>query len=484
MADAKTPITVAYGDGIGPEIMRAVLDILIAAGAQLEIERIDVGEKLYERGFSAGIEPAAWDSLERTGVLLKAPITTPEGGGVKSLNVTIRKTLGLFANVRPARSYHPYIRTNHPETDLVVVRENEEDLYTGIEHRHTQEVVQCLKLYSRSGCERIVRYAFEYARQRPRKKLTCMTKDNIMKMTDGLFHRVFEEVGEQYPDVEREHLIPDIGMALAAASPERFDVIVTPNLYGDFLSDITAQVCGSVGVGGSANVGEKAAMFEAIHGSAPDIAGKGVANPSGLLLAAVKMLEHIGQSEVADKVQRAWLKTIEDGVHTGDVFKEDVSRRRVGTAEFAAAVTERLGREPERLPVSRYPSVDMGKTLVHRAPRAVKKLVGVDVFLEVDWNDLEPYELAAGLLEAPLWPLRLETIASRGLKIWPDGAPQTMQTDHCRCRFVPAERGRAITHYDVVSLLSRLADRGLDFIQTAHLYEFDGERGYSLAQGQ
>ena len=484
MADRKTPITVAYGDGIGPEIMRAVLEILLEAGAQLEIERIDVGEKLYERGFSAGIEPAAWDSLNRTGVFLKAPITTPEGGGVKSLNVTIRKTLGLFANVRPARSYHPYIRTNYPETDLVVVRENEEDLYTGIEHRQTDEVVQCLKLYSRPGCERIVRYAFEYSRQRPRKKLTCMTKDNIMKMTDGLFHRVFEQVGEEYPDVEQEHLIPDIGMALAAASPERFDVIVTPNLYGDFISDITAQVCGSVGVGGSMNVGEKAAMFEAIHGSAPDIAGKGIANPSGLLLAAVKMLEHIGQSEVADKVQKAWLKTIEEGIHTGDIFKGETSERRVGTQEFAASVVERLGQQPEKLPVSHYPSVEMTKTLVHRGPRAVKKLVGVDVFLHVEWDAFEPYELAAGLLEAPLWPLRLETIASRGLKIWPDGAPQTMETDHCRCRFVAAEPGGSITHHDVVALLARLADRGFDFIQTAHLYEFDGERGYSLAQGE
>ncbi|MCB1019824.1 MAG: NADP-dependent isocitrate dehydrogenase, partial [Acidobacteria bacterium] len=448
------------------------------------IERIEVGEKLYEQGHSSGIEASAWKSLERTGVLLKAPITTPEGGGVKSLNVTIRKTLGLFANVRPARSYAPFIRTHYPETDLVVVRENEEDLYTGIEYRQTDEVVQGLKLFSRTGCERIVRYAFEYARQRPRKKLTCMTKDNIMKMTDGLFHKVFEEVGQEYPDVEQQHLIPDIGMALAAASPERFDVIVTPNLYGDFISDITAQVCGSVGVGGSANIGAKAAMFEAIHGSAPDIAGKGIANPSGLLLAAVAMLDHIGQGEVGDKVQKAWLRTIEEGIHTGDIYKPETSKRRVGTEEFAASVIERIGQEPQQLPVSHYASVDMTKTRPHARPKSTKKLVGVDVFLHISWDDLEPYELAAGLLEAPLWPLRLDTIASRGLKIWPDGAPQTMQADHCRCRFVAAESGRAVTHHDVVALLARLADRGFDFIQTQHLYDFDGRRGYSLAQGQ
>jgi isocitrate dehydrogenase len=209
-----------------------------------------------------------------------------------------------------------------------------------------------------------------------------------------------------------------------------------------------------------------------------------VANPSGLLLAAVKMLEHIGQGEIADTVQKAWLKTIEDGVHTGDVYQPETSRRRVGTQEFAASVIERLGQGPESLSVSHYPSVDMAKTRPHRRPRARKKLVGVDVFLHVCWEELDPYNFAVGLLESPLWPLRLETIASRGLKIWPDGAPQTMLTDHCRCRFAAAEPGHALTHFDVVALLGRLADHGFDFIQTEHLYEFDGERGYSLAQGE
>jgi isocitrate dehydrogenase len=225
-------------------------------------------------------------------------------------------------------------------------------------------------------------------------------------------------------------------------------------------------------------------MFEAIHGSAPDIAGRGVANPSGLLLAAIGMLEHIGQGDIADKVQKAWLRTIEDGIHTGDVYRADTSKRRVGTQEFAASVMERLGQDPETLPISHYPSVDMRRTRPHRQPKAVKKLVGVDVFLHVEWNELDPGELAAGLLEAPLRPLRLEAIASRGLIIWPDGAPQTIETDHCRCRFIVAEPGSALTHSDVVTLLARLADCGLDFIQTEHLYEFDGERGYSLPQGQ
>lgn len=484
MATAPTPITVAHGDGIGPEIMAATLEILQAGGAALDIETIDIGAKLYEAGHSSGIGPDAWESLRRTGVLLKAPITTPQGEGVKSLNVTIRKTLGLFANVRPSRAYPPFIRTNHPELDLVIVRENEEDLYTGIEHRQTDEVVQCLKLLSRPGCERIVRYAFEYAAQRPRRKLTCMTKDNIMKMSDGLFHRVFDEVAAEYPQVETDHLIVDIGMARVADSPERFDVIVTSNLYGDILSDIAAQITGSVGVGGSANIGLHSAMFEAIHGSAPDIAGLGVANPSGLLLGAVKMLEHIGQSEAADRIHRAWLKTIEDGIHTGDLFRPQTSKQRVGTAEFAQAVVERMGESPTQLKVSHYPSVDMTKARVSPRKPYRKALVGVDVFLHVRWDEGAPADLAHRLLEAPLSPLRLDSISSRGLRIWPEGAPQTVETDHCCCRFVTNRPGARLTHQDIVVLLARLADRGLDFIKTEHLYEFDGERGYSLPQGQ
>ena len=275
----KTPITVAHGDGIGPEIMGATLQILEAAGAALEIETIEIGEKVYLRGNTAGIDPSSWDSLLRTKVFLKAPITTPQGGGFKSLNVTTRKTLGLYANVRPCVSYHPFIETKHPNMDLVIVRENEEDLYAGIEYRLTPEVMSCIKLISRPGSEKIVRYAFEYARLHNRRKVTCFMKDNIMKMTDGLFHKVFDEIGPQYPEIEKEVWIVDIGAAKMADTPEAFDVIVMPNLYGDILSDVAAQIAGSVGLAGSANIGEKCAMFEAIHGSAPRRAGKNLANP-------------------------------------------------------------------------------------------------------------------------------------------------------------------------------------------------------------
>src|SRR5277367_6761103 len=333
----KIPITVAHGDGIGPEIMGASLDIIQAAGAELAIETIEIGEKVYLRGNSAGIDPEAWESLRRTKVFFKAPITTPQGGGFKSLNVTARKRLGLYANVRPCVSYHPFVETKHPKMDVVLVRENEEDLYAGIEYQLSPDVMEGIKLISRPGCEKIVRYAFEYARVSGRKKVTCFTKDNIMKMTDGLFHKVFDEIAAQYPDIPNEHWIVDIGAAKMADTPEAFDVIVMPNLYGDILSDVAAQIAGSVGIAGSANIGMKGAMFEAIHGSAPRRANQNLANPSGLLMGAVLMLVHIQQPEIATRVHNAWLRTIEDGIHTYDIFTEGASREKVGTKEFAGA---------------------------------------------------------------------------------------------------------------------------------------------------
>lgn len=475
-----TPITVARGDGIGPEIMEATLKILDAAQARLSIEEIEIGEKAYLAGHSAGIAPEAWESLRRTRVFLKAPITTPQGGGFKSLNVTVRKTLGLYANVRPCVAYAPFVATRHPGMDVVIVRENEEDLYAGIEHRQTQEVVQCLKLITLPGTEKIVRFAFEYARRNARKKVTCFTKDNIMKMTDGLFHKVFEEVAKEYPDLESEHWIVDIGAAKLADSPEAFDVVVLPNLYGDILSDVAAQIAGSVGLAGSANVGEHGAMFEAIHGSAPRRAGQDVANPSGLLLGAVMMLVHIGQHDVAERVHNAWLKTLEDGIHTYDIFDPQTSREKVGTQAFAAAVIARLGQEPSQLKPVRYRAREpfQGITLKSR-PREEKKTIGVDVFLNAP--EAKPDELALKLQEHATPPLRLHLITNRGVKVWPEGLPETFCTDHWRCRFLA---NQPIRHQDIVTLLARLAEGGFDFIKTENLCTFDGQAGYSKGQGE
>src|ERR1043165_14567 len=391
----KTPITVAHGDGIGPEIMTATLQILEAAGAALEIETIEIGEKVYLRGNSAGIEPSAWESIQRTHVFLKAPITTPQGGGFKSLNVTTRKMFGLYANIRPCVAYHPYVDTKHPGMDVVIVRENEEDLYAGIEHRQTDQVMQCLKLISRSGCERIVRYAFEYARRNNRKKVTCFTKDNIMKMTDGLFHKVFDEIAAEYSDIVNEHWIVDIGAAKLADTPNAFDVVVMPNLYGDILSDVAAQIAGSVGLAGSSNIGEHGAMFEAIHGSAPRRAGQNLANPSGLLLGAVMMLVHVGLTEHAERVHNAWLRTIEDGIHTYDIYDEKVSKQKVGTKEFAEAVVARLGQTTQILKARKYSKGDESHASVTSKQAPQKELVGVDVFL--DWTSGSANDLGSAV---------------------------------------------------------------------------------------
>jgi isocitrate dehydrogenase len=463
--------------------MTATLRILEAAGAQLEPHVIEIGERVYARGHTAGIEPSAWESLRSTKVFLKAPITTPQGGGFKSLNVTIRKGLGLYANVRPCRSFSPFVATKHPVMDVVIVRENEEDLYAGIEHRQTDEVYQCLKLISRPGTEKLVRYAFEYAKANGRRKVTCFTKDNIMKLTDGLFHKVFEEVAADYPDLESEHWIVDIGAAKLADTPEAFDVVVLPNLYGDILSDVAAQIAGSVGLAGSANIGEHGAMFEAIHGSAPRRAGQDVANPSGLLLGGVMMLVHIGQGEVAERVHNAWLRTLEDGVHTYDIFEEGVSCERVGTSAFADAVIARLGTLPERLtPVSYTASKPLTLPALTPQLEAEKRLVGVDVFVAWREGERNPAALAERL-QAAGSELPLAMITNRGVKVWPEGLPETFCTDHWRCRFLAPEGG-SVTHHGVVDLLGRLAAQGLDFIKTEHLYTFDGEPGYSLGQGQ
>ncbi len=476
------PIVVAPGDGIGPEIMGATLSILEAAGASLDLKPIRVGEAVYHAGHSSGIAPEAWDDIRERKIILKGPITTPQGGGVKSLNVTLRKTLGLFANVRPCIAYDPYIPVRHPHLDVVIVRENEEDLYAGIEHRQTDEVVQCLKLITRPGSEKIVRFAFEYARRRNRKKITCFVKDNIMKLTDGLFRSVFEEVAAEYPDLKADSMIVDIGMARLANAPELFDVVVLPNLYGDIVSDIAAEISGSVGLAPSANIGGKYAMFEAIHGSAPDIAGQDVANPSGLLLSAVKMLAHLGQGDVAERIHNAWMVTIEDGVHTADLHRSGTSQRKVGTRGFAEAVVERLGEKPTHLRVISYASETMPSIEPARRPRAEKALVGVDVFVHDGDSDAE--ELAGQLQEAETEALRLVMITNRGVKVWPDGFPDTFHTDHWRCRFQPEASGASVSHADVVTLLSRLGEKGIDFIKTEHLCTFDGQPGFSLGQGQ
>lgn len=473
-------ITIAKGDGIGPEIMEAVLKILKASGAPIAYDEIEIGEKVYLAGNTSGISNESWEVIRKNKVLLKAPITTPQGGGYKSLNVTMRKALGLFANIRPCVSLHPFVKTNFPNLDIVIVRENEEDLYAGIEHQQTDEVVQCLKLISRPGCEKIIRYAFEYAKNYNRKKVTCFTKDNIMKQSDGLFHQVFREIALEYPEIESNHMIIDIGTAYLASKPEKFDVIVTSNLYGDIISDVAAEIAGSVGMGGSVNIGNTCAMFEAIHGSAPDITGKNIANPSGLLQAAIAMLYHLGMSDIAAMIQNAWLKTIEEGVHTPDIYDEAHSSRLVDTTDFTEAIILNFNKKPNSLKSATTPLNSLITIPDYkRKEPAHKELKGVDLF--VHWTGYKADELALIMQRLNTENLALSMITNRGVKVWPHGFEETFCTDHWRCRFVS---NTTIDKQMLITLLSNAFNNAIDVIKTENLYEFEGKAAYSMGQGQ
>lgn len=482
MTTHRTPIAVAAGDGIGPEIMAATLHVLQEAGAALDIHEVEIGEKVYLRGIPTGIEPSTWDIIRHSKAFLKAPITTPQGGGFKSLNVTVRTSLGLYANIRPCVAYYPFVETKHPGMNVVIIRENEEDLYMGVEYRCTPETIEALKIMTRGGCERIVRYAFEYAQMHQRKKVTCFTKDNILKFSDGLFHKVFDEIGAEYPQLEKEHWIVDIGAAKLADTPTAFDVIVMPNLYGDILSDVAAQIAGSVGLAGSANIGTSGAMFEAIHGSAPRRAGQNVANPSGLLLAAVQMLVHIEQPDVASRMHNAWLKTLEDGIHTYDIFKEKISKEKVGTKEFAQAVIARLGQVPIQLPAVHYTQT---KHISHKANKQAaavqQELVGVDVFIQ--WTETAE-ELAARLNALNTPHMKLKLIGNRGVRVWPDKIPETVCTDNWRCRFIREDKAQALSPQSMIDLLQAVTKDELKITQVQSLFLFDGQRGFTVMQDE
>jgi isocitrate dehydrogenase len=490
-------ITVAYGDGIGPEIMDATLQILREAGAKIELNIIEVGKNIYEKGFNSGLMPSAFENLNSTKVLLKAPITTPQGGGYKSLNVTLRKKLGLFANVRPVSSFHPFIATKFPKMDVVIIRENEEDLYAGIEYRQTDQTFECLKLVTREGCEKIIRYAFEYAVANNRKKVSCFSKDNIMKMTDGIFHKTFDEIAKEYPQIQNDHYIIDIGTARLAAKPEIFDVIVTMNLYGDIISDVAAEISGSVGLAGSANIGKEYAMFEAIHGSAPDIADQNIANPTGLINAAVMMLIHIGQNDVASKIRNALYKTIEDGIHTADIFNPSSSKKKVGTKEFGEAVIANLGKKPQQLP-----ELSIKESKSHKAaevekskPQAQKSLIGFDVF--IDWQK-DFSDLLDQLKSMESEKLEVKMISAKGLLLWPL-TDSHMMPDYKKgltvLRFVGKgitgkssneiiDPTKSISHQDIIEMLSKLQVKAFDFVKYEGLYLFDNKPGYTSGQGE
>lgn len=459
-------IAVARGDGIGPEIMEATLSILDAAGAPLQYEFVEIGEKSYMKGVKTGIPTESWDVIRNARAFLKAPLTTPQGGGYSSVNVALRSRMGLYANVRHCVAYSPYVPTKHPGMDVVIVRENQEDLYTGDEYRLSGETRVALKMTSQSCSEKIIRYAFEYALAHGRKKVTCFTKDNILKQTDGLFHQIFREIALEYPTLEHEHWIVDIGAAKLADRPNDFDVIVLQNLYGDILSDVAAQIAGSVGIAASSNIGAQSAMFEAIHGSAPRRAGQDVANPSGLILSAVEMLSYLGEVEGAQRMHAAWLKTIEDGIHTYDIYREGVSRVKVGTAGFARAVIARLGQQPSQLQVrSQNRSKVVEAAMRKSSARIDLNMVGVDLFLSS-----EHLEIAHFLDRMQTGALELKRIKNQGSFVWPQTANSMMVTgDIFICRF---QSHTSSCSWDmIVPLIQHLCSLGANIVHVQPLYE-------------
>ncbi|NNE67383.1 MAG: isocitrate dehydrogenase (NAD(+)) [Pyrinomonadaceae bacterium] len=332
----KHTITLIPGDGIGPEITSAAVRAIEATGVEIEWETQFGGAQALEK-FGSTLPDELIDSIKRNKVALKGPMTTPVGKGFTSVNVGLRKALDLYANVRPIKAL-PNVECRYPELDLVVMRENTESLYAGLEHVVVPGVVESLKIITEKASTRIARYAFEFAVREGRKKATAMHKANIMKLSDGLFLDCFYKVAEDFPEIEADDKIIDNACMQLVMRPEQFDVIVMENLYGDIVSDLCAGLIGGLGLAPGANIGEEAATFEAVHGSAPDIAGQGIANPTAIMLSGVMMLRHLGEMDAADRMTKA----MHDVFREGNIRTPDLGGK-ASTAEFATAVIEKIG---------------------------------------------------------------------------------------------------------------------------------------------
>ncbi len=482
-SQAKRRVTLIEGDGIGPEVVGAAVRVLEAVGAGIEWERCEAGAEVFRRGDSTGVPQETVESIQRTGVALKGPLETPVGFGENSANVTLRKMFELYANIRPVREL-PGVPTpfSGRGIDLVVVRENVEDLYAGIEHMQTPGVAQCLKLMSRKGCEKIVRAAFELARAEGRRSVHCATKANIMKMTEGLLKRTFESVATEYPDIKAEHIIVDNCAHMLVRHPEKFEVIVTSNMNGDILSDLTSGLVGGLGFAPSANFGNDAVMFEAVHGSAPTIAGKNIANPTAMILSAAMMLRHLGQFAAGATVENSVLYTLQQGENrTADVEGERVA---TGTREFADAVIENLGHIPKGVMMRdhfplKLPKVTKAAVLVRPATR---RDAGMDVFIEWDGTPDALGKRLESVVEGA--PFRLKMCSNRGARVYPlDGRVPPDCVDHYRCRFMLRDDSASISQAQAMDLLARVSkDHRWNHVEW--LQEFDGARAYSMAQGE
>ncbi len=499
MSTHPVPITVARGDGIGPEIMDATLALFEAAGALSHIDfvPIEMGARMFLAGNTRGMSDDAIRAVESCGILFKGPMETPKGTGGKSINVTARKLWSAFANLRRFQSL-PGVETVFSRAgipvDFFIVRENLEDTYGGIEHRVSNDVTQCKRLITAPGSDQVHRFAFQTARRLGIDTVHCGHKANIMKMTDGLFLDRFRKVAQEFPEIKTADVIIDALCMNLVLKPHAYKMIVLPNLQGDIVSDLAAGLVGGLGFAPSANIGNNISIFEAVHGTAPDIVGKGIANPTALILSGLMMLRHIGLFKHADTIENALLRSLEDGVHTGDFGKGPNTSLR--TDDYVKQIIKRLGQSPQSIP-ARHSSGDSGgdtitfkplprpttQTVLHTFTQLQKHVCGADIYIDEPIAVLELAEILTRLCADS--PFRLTLISNRGTQVWPTGSVFTECTDYYRARFelkAGTEPGR-FGQGPVIALLDRIAER---FAVSCFelLRTFDGVPGYSLAQGQ
>ena len=479
----KYTVSLIPGDGIGPEVVAATLRLIEATGVKIHWEEVSAGASVFRKGIATGVPNETVDSIRRTGLALKGPLETPVGFGEKSANVTLRKLFETYGNIRPIREIEgvptPYTGRG---VNLTIVRENVEDLYAGIEHMQTAEVAQCLKLISRKGCEKIVRLAFEVARAEGRKTVHCATKANIMKFTEGLLKRVFEEIAPEYPEIDSQHIIVDNCAHQLVKKPEQFGVIVTTNMNGDILSDLSSALVGGLGFAPSANIGSNTAIFEAVHGSAPKYAGKNVINPTAMMLSGVMLLRHLGELGAADLMEDAidvtWAET---GAKTRDVVGDLHS---VGTTEYTEAVLRNFGKRPTKIIRPQYREVRLPKFTPQtgRVEIRERKVVGVDVFAE---SHLNPEEIGTKLrASTETSAFRLKMLSNRGTQVFPKTGGTTDTVDHYRCRFMWKTPAEELSAGDLDALLACFAQAGVRWMHIEKLQEFNGAAGYTKAQGE
>jgi len=478
---SRPTVTLIPGDGIGPECVDAAVDIIAAVGVDIDWDERHAGERVFEAGIASGVPDDTIESINRTRVVLKGPLGTPVGYGEKSANVTLRKLFETYANIRPVREL-PGVTTRYSGSgiDLVVVRENVEDLYAGIEHMQTPGVAQCLKLISRKGCDKIVRLAFEFARSEGRRSVACATKSNIMKLTEGEMKRTFERIAPEYPEIEAWHVIIDNCAHQLVKKPEQFDVIVTTNMNGDIISDLTSALVGGLGFAPSANLGSDVAIFEAVHGSAPKYAGRNVINPTAVVLSSVMMLKHLGEFEAAETVEHAVLSTLQQGHLTGDVVGYD---RGVSTSEYTKAIIANLGKRVDGYTVRRVNPIQIPpapKDPVTVRPTS-REIVGTDIFIETGHFPEQLGPVLEGLAEGS--PLRLKMVSNRGTKVYPDGNTNIDVVDQYRCRFIRRDDTAPIALETIRDLLARI-ETAYPWCHVELLQLFDGQPSYTKAQGE